>query len=103
MPEKLDRCVRDLKAQGKDDDSAWAICVSSTGEKPHHETQIIQEKVNANRQLPFFNPEIKKGTNKPIGVKSVKGMGGTRIDKDSFLWKDIFDNQLKRNVKEPRY
>ena len=43
MPEKLDRCVRDVKAQGKDDDSAWAICVSSTGEKPHHDT--VKEEV----------------------------------------------------------
>ena len=38
MPEDLVRCVSDLKSQGKSEDSAWAICVDSTGEKPHKET-----------------------------------------------------------------
>ena len=38
MPKKLEDCVRDVKAQGKDSDSAWPICVDSTGEKPHKET-----------------------------------------------------------------
>ena len=39
MPEKLERCVRDVKAQGKSEDSAWGICVDSTGEKPHQDTK----------------------------------------------------------------
>ena len=40
MPKKLTDCVADVKAQGKSDDSAWGICVDSTGEKPHqHETK----------------------------------------------------------------
>lgn len=29
MPEKLDRCVGDVKGQGKSSDSAWAICTDS--------------------------------------------------------------------------
>lgn len=36
MPEKLEDCVRDVKAKGEDVDP-WAVCVSSTGEKPHKE------------------------------------------------------------------
>ncbi len=43
MPEKLERCVSDLKAQGKPEDSAWPICIDSTGEKPHKES--IEETV----------------------------------------------------------
>lgn len=43
MPEKLERCVADLKAQGKSDDSAWPICIDSTGLKPHSES--IEETV----------------------------------------------------------
>lgn len=44
MPEKLERCVSDLKAQGKSEDSAWPICIDSTGEKPHKETnETIEE------------------------------------------------------------
>lgn len=32
MPEKLERCVKDVKAEGKSDDSAWAICTASIEE-----------------------------------------------------------------------
>jgi hypothetical protein len=35
LPEKLKRCVEHVKDQGKSEDSAWAICVDSTGLKPH--------------------------------------------------------------------
>jgi hypothetical protein len=31
MPKKLEDCVNDLKAQGKDQSSAYAICAKSTG------------------------------------------------------------------------
>ena len=50
MPKKLDDCVRDVKAQGHDDDSAWAICVSSTGEKPHHETKEYSDTLESKTQ-----------------------------------------------------
>jgi len=109
VPEKLEKCVRDVKAQGKSDDSAWAICVDSTGEKPHKESDTIpfskknvQEKVNKNRQVPVFNPPDKVGSNKPDNRKTTKGIGGDRLNAESFLWKDIFDAQLRRNVKEPK-
>lgn len=47
MPEKLDRCVKDVKGQGKSEDSAWAICndsvkeevanaIGTAGVKEHH-------------------------------------------------------------------
>lgn len=101
MPEKLDRCVNDLKAQGKSDDSSWAICKSSTAES------IIQEKINANRQVPFFNPPIKKGKIEPQNQKTTKGIGGqegkidsTKNPMNPTLWKQIFDSQLKRNAKK---
>jgi len=149
VPEKLERCVRDVKAQGRSDDSAWAICVDSTGEKPHKEADTtlpffkkqreesypwgqcisdqkkdghdqtsankicgsikakygetqVREKVNKNRQVPFFNPPDNVGSNKPDNRKTTKGIGGDRLNTESFLWKDIFDAQLRRNVKEPR-
>lgn len=134
MPEKLERCVSDVKAQGKSDDSAWGICVDSTGEKPHKEghdkdfTSSIKAEVveaiilkehagdnkfliknkgkkngpNANRQVPVSNPPIKKGKIEPDIKKTPKDIGGKRLNQDSVLWKDIFDSQLKRNVKEPK-
>ena len=193
MPEKLDRCVSDVKAQGKSDDSAWGICVDSTGEKPHKEvkennnhsvsskldipfeheryteqktkeesypwgqcqgdqaktghdkdsankiygsikakSEIVEamfkehvgdnefmikaksdnQRVNANRQVPVFNPPITKRKVEPQIDKTTKGIGGQvgKIDSKSHtnnmttdLWKKILDSQLKRNVKEPRY
>jgi len=33
MPKKLERCVKKVKKQGKDESSAYAICSSSTGYK----------------------------------------------------------------------
>ncbi len=102
MPEKLERCVSDVKGQGNSEDSAWAICKSSTGETKTRESKI-QEKVNANRQVPVFNPPIKKGKIEPNVQKTTKGMGGEeRGNQDSVLWKNIFDSQLRRNVKEPK-
>ena len=163
MPKKLTDCVRDVKAQGKSDDSAWGICVASTGEKPHKETKEhhnpldipfgyevknraidktqeksypwgqcisdqkkaghdqnsankicgsikgkygetkkVQEKINKNRQVPFSNPPLRDESNKPDNRKTTKGIGGDRLNMESFLWKDILDGQLRRNVKEPR-
>ncbi len=121
MPEKLEKCVADVKAQGKSDDSAWGICVDSTGEKPHKEAKtiqaeivesIIQEKINANRQVPVFNPPITNRKVEPKKDKTTKGIGGQvgKIDSNSNtnnmttdLWKKILDSQLRRNVKEPKY
>ncbi len=96
MPKKLDDCVRDVKAEGHDDDSAWGICVDSTGEKPH------QESINENRMVPFFNPPLKVDRVEPENRKTTKGIGGDKLNTESALWKDIFDSQLRRNVKEPR-
>ncbi len=151
MPEKLEKCVADVKAQGKSDDSAWGICVDSTGEKPHKEVKedhnhrsvpsklditfddrerktkeeshpssikaeiveaIFQEKINANRQVPLFNPPITNRKVEPDIHKTTKGIGGQvgKIDSNANtnnmttdLWKKILDTQLRRNVKEPKY
>jgi len=103
MPQKLDRCVSDVKSQGKSSDSAWGICVDSTGEKPHHHETKIREKVNGNRQVPYFNPPIKTNKIEPKVDKSRKNIGGTENFMTTDLWKKIFDSQLKRNRKEPRY
>jgi len=125
LPAKLDRCVSDVKAKG-DADNPWAVCNASIGKETKEDhnpldipfgyevnndikESIIQEKVNANRQVPVFNPPIKKGTIEPQINKTTKGIGGlegkigepVKNPKPSFLWKDILDSQLKKNVKEP--
>ena len=35
MPKKLMSCVRKVKAKSKGKANPWAVCVSSTGLKPH--------------------------------------------------------------------
>jgi hypothetical protein len=43
MPAKIERCVKQVKAQGKSDDSAWAICSKSTGIKRGKGGTWVQE------------------------------------------------------------
>lgn len=118
MPAKLDRCVADVKAKGGVD-NPWAVCNASLNETHNVGDKIleqiinskissdnkkgIKEKVNENRQVPFSNPKIKSDKVEPENRKTTKGMGGDKLDSDSFLWKDILDAQLKQDVKEPRY
>jgi len=97
VPEKLDRCVDKVKAKGNVE-NPWAVCNASVGK----ETKGVKEKVNENRQVPVANPPLKVNRPEPKIDKTTKDIGGKRLDKNSFLWKDIFDSQLKRNVKEPR-
>lgn len=54
MPAKLDRCIKKVKKQGKDESSAYAICSSSTGYKRKKDggwKKVKKESVN----LPKFN------------------------------------------------
>ncbi len=124
MPEKLDRCVADLKAKGGAD-NPWAVCNASIGKETKSDVKeenkktkneineaIIREKINANRQVPVFNPPITNRDVKPKIDKTTKGIGGQvgKIDSSANtnnmttdLWKKILDSQLRRNVKEPRY
>ncbi len=121
MPKKLDDCVDKVKDKPSIE-NPWAVCNAKLGKetKEDHNPWDIpfgyeadkktQEKINANRQVPVFNPPIKKGSNKPDNQKNKKGIGGQvgKIDStenpmNPTLWKEIFDSQLRRNVKEPRY
>ena len=120
MPQKLDDCVAQVKGQ-KGVDNAYAICNAQLGKetKEYHNPMDIpfghevnnktQEKINANRQVPLFNPPLKKRSNKPDNQKTKKGIGGqvgkidsTKNPMNPTLWKQILDSQLRRNVKEPR-
>jgi len=115
VPKKLDDCVAKVKAKGEVD-NPWAVCNASIGKEAKTQEEIaeaiIQEKVNANRQVPLFNPPITNRKVEPDIQKTTKGIGGQvgKIDSNSntnnmttALWKKILDAQLRRNVKEPRY
>lgn len=44
MPAKLERCVKQVMAKGHSKSAAYAICVSSTGLKPHKAPQRKKKK-----------------------------------------------------------
>jgi len=104
VPEKLDRCVADLKAKGGVD-NPWAVCNSSIGKE-------TKEKVNQNRQDPYPSPDIKKGKVKPQINKTTKGIGGEnklvgsmtshRKKQEAILYKQILDAKLRYNVPLPQ-
>ena len=83
MPEKLERCVSDVKAQGKSSDSAWGICVDSTGEKPHQDT-IKQEVAEAIGMAESHNPlDIPFGHEVNEMHSIGAGLSGTKIKVDN--------------------
>ena len=138
MPQKLDDCVDKVEDQ-PGIENPWAVCNAKLGKEsetkkegcPSIKAEIVEavikehvgdnkflvkgkpdNRVNANRQVPVFNPPI---TNRPVEPdiqKTTKGIGGQvgKIDSNSNtnnmttdLWKKILDSQLRRNAKEPRY
>ena len=102
MPADLERCVDKVKGK-KGVDSAYAICNASLNKGTKELTPDTDPKnVNKNRQVPFFNPPVKKGKVEPDIKKKLTGGGANRLNQDSILWKDIFDAQLRNNVKEPK-
>ncbi len=129
MPAKLDKCVADVKAKGGVD-NPWAVCNASIGKEKDSKEAKTKEaidhagdnknlvkgnsggRVNANRQVPVFNPPITNRKVEPDIQKTTKGIGGQvgKIDSNAKtnnvstdVWKKILDSQLRRNVKEPRY
>lgn len=54
MPAKLDRCVADVMAQGKDQSAAYAICNASiypSKDKPHKKEPVYQLQVDKEHGL----------------------------------------------------
>ncbi len=101
MPADLDRCVDKVKGK-KGVDSAYAICNASLKGTKELTATPNSKTANKNRQVPVFNPPIKKGKLEPDIKKKISGGGANRLNQDSVLWKDIFDAQLRNNVKEPK-
>jgi hypothetical protein len=93
VPDKLDRCVADVKAKGGVE-NPWAVCKASIGKE-------TKEKVNQNRIDPYPSPDIKKGKIEPVIDKTPKGVGGKKIvspqrkKQESILLKQILDTKLR--------
>jgi hypothetical protein len=46
MPKRLERCVKDVEKTGKKKSNAFAICVNSTGLKPHKRSKESRKKAS---------------------------------------------------------
>jgi len=100
MPEKLDRCVNDVKGQGKSSDSAWAICTDSV-KKEVAEAIGVAESHNP-LDIPFG---FEVGETHSIGA----GLSGTNIkvdnshsgrDKMNEMSDDVFQQVLETQLGE---
>jgi len=47
MPKKLEDCVKQVKQQGMPEDSAWPICIDSTGLEPHQKSESYDDHPDA--------------------------------------------------------
>lgn len=80
MPEKLDRCVSDVKGQGKSSDSAWAICNSSIGEEVANATGITSPTVESHNPLDIvFGREVPETVSIPSGASTISIGGKKKI------------------------
>jgi len=83
MPEKLDRCVGDVKGQGKSEDSAWAICTDS----------IKNEVAEAIGMREHHSPlDIPWGTEVPETVSVPSGASAISIGAKRKVGEVIVDN-----------
>ena len=92
MPDKLDRCVADVKAKDAGVKNPWAVCKASIGDT---------KEANKNRIDPYPSPDIKKGKIEPVIDKTPKGVGGKKITspqrkkQEAILYKQILDTKLR--------
>ncbi len=77
MPEKVHRCVNDVKGQGKSEDSAWAICNDSVKEEVANAIGIAGVSESHNPLDIPFGHEV----NETHSIGS--GLSGTNIKVDN--------------------
>ena len=72
MPEKLMSCVKKVMKQGKTRSEAYAICVKSTGQKPHKKKDAdltTPEQKELSKMLLQHNLDICEGCNKIVDLE----------------------------------
>jgi hypothetical protein len=72
MPKKLDRCVKYVKAKGKSENSAYAICSDSTGIKKKKGGGWKQTKESNNLFVNLFNLIVEAQELEKVGNKSIR-------------------------------
>lgn len=100
MPEKLEKCVSDVKGEGKSDDSSWAICTDSIKEE-NILKQIFETKLQEATSI--GGREVKSwitinGANVPVFTDETNKEAGERFLED----KDKTPKQKQQSDKERR-
>jgi len=68
MPEKLDRCVNDVKGDGKSSDSAWAICTDSL--KGEVAEAMLKQEHHSPLDIPW-GTEVPETVSVPSGASAI--------------------------------
>jgi len=90
MPAKLEQCVKKVIAQGKPEDSAWPICVDSTGLKPHKKSmgKILAEPEEQMVEI-FETGDKKKKKKKSLQAPMSDVAGMAVADQVSFVKSEV--------------
>ncbi len=85
MPAKLDRCVKDVKGEGKSEDSAYAICTDSLKEEVANAIAIAGVKEHHNPLDIPFGKEVPETVSVPSGASAIsigakKKVGEVMVD-----------------------
>ena len=95
-PAKHERCVMDVKADGKDKSSAYAICNSSMNKS---EIELEIDELSKNMELATMNPveEIKKAVME-LGPEGVRKAMPTMTEENKILLNDILEDMNKSHT-----
>ena len=95
-PAKHERCVMDVKADGKDKSSAYAICNSSMNKS---EIELEIEELSKTMEFATMNPveEIKKAVME-LGPEGVRKAMPTMTDENKILLNDILEDMNKSHT-----
>jgi hypothetical protein len=87
VPKKLDSCVKKVKAQGKDESAAYAICSKSTG--------IKRKKGGGWRQTKKKSENMKESLEKGKIIEFIKNV----VDKDFSAANQSLQNVVDEKIK----
>ena len=95
-PAKHERCVMDVKADGKDKSSAYAICNASMNKS---EIELEIEELSKTMEFATMNPveEIKKAVME-LGPEGVRKAMPTMTDENKILLNDILEDMNKSHT-----
>jgi len=105
MPKKLMDCVEQVKQQGREESSAFAICVASTGQKPHKKAKKLYKYGYLQPDGSIKKPGLGKADHvaDPGMMDATAGMGTWIMGKSQILEELIMRYNGEREIGEMIY